>query len=787
MTVISRTFGLAAAIATLLAGAEQARAATFTVDKKTGAADLAINGVCDSDATADVDCTLHAAVEEANATAAADTIVFNSTEIPGDPDDFDFIADAASGGLPAVAAPPQINEALTVNGGNCEPSPSAPPKPCAAVATGWTVDTDGEVLIRGVSFVGGGTGVRVIEATGTVPAVPDFQLYATWFGVDTLGAPVIAGAPSVGVQLEKVDGAKIGSGFETDRNFFSRYGTGLDILGADNTEVFGNVFGTLPNGSFPRTGETAANGDGIEITGDAAPVDAATGTEIGASSASSVATPACDFGCNRFAHAGVPGSGPAISASGIDLTAEAGEAPTSDVAILGNRIGDVGAPNSSGVMIGDADDVQIGGPASGDGDRNEITDSEIISGAGASGTLVENNNISSSESGTTVVDLQGSGAVLDNHVVSTAVLGRTIALANTSGPSYVVQGNALGETADGTVTGISDTGIRVSASASGVLVGGSGAGEGNTIADPILNSIGVVVLGDANQIMGNRLGVATNGSAAPLTTGIMLRVDADDNQIGGNAAAAENLISNTDPGIFTTEGSSIEVLDEDSDGNQILRNRGAAEDGIFIDLGGDGAGNLAEPNGPNGGAQAPVIGTLTATSAAGTAAPGAGVRLFTKATGDPGEIAGFLAETTADGSGAWSLTLPAQPVGQRLAATATTVPAGTSELSAVATVPAPPQPPPTGDTDPPETRIDKGPKKASSKRKAKFSFSADESGATFECRLDNKAAKPCSSPLKVKRLKRGKHKLAVTATDAAGNSDPTPAVHKFKVKKKQKR
>ena len=77
----------------VLAPATGASAATFTVDSTQTGADVAINGTCDSDATADVDCTLRAAVEEANATAAGDSIVFNKGSVSGgDPDDSNFIS-----------------------------------------------------------------------------------------------------------------------------------------------------------------------------------------------------------------------------------------------------------------------------------------------------------------------------------------------------------------------------------------------------------------------------------------------------------------------------------------------------------------------------------------------------------------------------------------------------------------------------------------------------------------------------------------------------------------------
>lgn len=87
-----------------------------------------------------------------------------------------------------------------------------------------------------------------------------------------------------------------------------------------------------------------------------------------------------------------------------------------------------------------------------------------------------------------------------------------------------------------------------------------------------------------------------------------------------------------------------------------------------------------------------------------------------------------------------------------------------------------------GDDDKaPETEITKAPKKKSEKHKAKFKFTASEPGSSFECKLDRKPYKPCTSPRTVKRLDDGKHKFQVRATDEAGNTDSSPAKAKFKV------
>jgi hypothetical protein len=84
-----------------------------------------------------------------------------------------------------------------------------------------------------------------------------------------------------------------------------------------------------------------------------------------------------------------------------------------------------------------------------------------------------------------------------------------------------------------------------------------------------------------------------------------------------------------------------------------------------------------------------------------------------------------------------------------------------------------------GDTDPPETKITKAPHKQITKPKVKIKFSSDEAGSSFMCKLDKKPSKPCESPYKA-RVKPGKHKFAVYATDQAGNADQSPAKVKFR-------
>jgi hypothetical protein len=90
----------------------------------------------------------------------------------------------------------------------------------------------------------------------------------------------------------------------------------------------------------------------------------------------------------------------------------------------------------------------------------------------------------------------------------------------------------------------------------------------------------------------------------------------------------------------------------------------------------------------------------------------------------------------------------------------------------------------TPDTDPPETTIASGPEKKSKKKKAKFEFTADEAGSSFECNLDGKGFEPCAASETFK-VKKGKHTLEVRAKDPAGNVDGTPATESWKRKKKK--
>ena len=87
------------------------------------------------------------------------------------------------------------------------------------------------------------------------------------------------------------------------------------------------------------------------------------------------------------------------------------------------------------------------------------------------------------------------------------------------------------------------------------------------------------------------------------------------------------------------------------------------------------------------------------------------------------------------------------------------------------------------DTDSPNTRISRAPRGTihtlGRRVRSTIRFDADER-ARYRCRLDGHRWQRCRSPLTI-AARPGRHRLAVRATDLAGNSDPIPSVRSWRV------
>ncbi len=94
-------------------------------------------------------------------------------------------------------------------------------------------------------------------------------------------------------------------------------------------------------------------------------------------------------------------------------------------------------------------------------------------------------------------------------------------------------------------------------------------------------------------------------------------------------------------------------------------------------------------------------------------------------------------------------------------------------------------PPPPADTTAPDTTILSGPTGTTTAVSAEFTFSATESGSTFECKLDGGSWASCTAPKSLSGLALGSHTFSVRATDAAGNVDSSPAGRSWTVEAEQ--
>jgi hypothetical protein len=96
---------------------------------------------------------------------------------------------------------------------------------------------------------------------------------------------------------------------------------------------------------------------------------------------------------------------------------------------------------------------------------------------------------------------------------------------------------------------------------------------------------------------------------------------------------------------------------------------------------------------------------------------------------------------------------------------------------------------PVADTTPPETQITRAPAKTTLGHRASFRFTgSDEVTTTAEldylCSRDGSGFEPCTSPARLSGFGYGRHTFRVSAVDAAGNADQSPAEHSWTRKRR---
>lgn len=81
----------------------------------------------------------------------------------------------------------------------------------------------------------------------------------------------------------------------------------------------------------------------------------------------------------------------------------------------------------------------------------------------------------------------------------------------------------------------------------------------------------------------------------------------------------------------------------------------------------------------------------------------------------------------------------------------------------------------------PTTRITSAPARWTTSRTATFRFAADSEDARFECRIDARGWRPCSSGFSATQLSLKRHVFRVRATDSDGNVEPKPPSFRWSV------
>lgn len=736
-------------------------AVTYTVDSLGDQPDKEIGaGDCE---TAVGTCTLRAAIQEDNFTVGEkDKIIFDPGVFKGKAGDTIVLGSA----LPAIVDPIVI-DGDGLNDNLCTREPSSINElrgPCVEISgpdastPALTVDNTDGVTIEGLSITGSRTAIEVANGSSK------FVAHGDWLGVKLDGT---SGGNTTGISIgPDSNEAMIGGFIAADRNVVGNNAAeGLDIQGADDAVVAGNYFGVEPDGATQ-----AANGKDIEIT-DTVGFEA-NRDQVGATVAAAAGP--CDGGCNVIS--GATSAGIDLNGNGIGQL----EAPASGPTLIhGNFIGLNAAGTGTvanagwGVLAGGADEVMVGGSLLSDANYLSGGSEGIVSEEGES-FIARGNRLGFSPSGFELTAPDRGIFALDQSVSQPANIEQNVVRANGVGIEQI--GSTGHVTANAILGGT--VGIWVRNEPGGGLL------AGNFIEAP--SEYGILVESPDNDVRENA--VVESGGAGirvkPPTGGMPM----SGVSVGGGSEEQENLIEGS-------AGAAIEIFEaagEPRNTTEITRNQGSLNGGPFIDL----------VAGANEGIAPPVVSGALQSSATGTALPGSVVRVFSKASAEPGELQGYLGEATADGSGNWKATFPAVPAGTLVTATQTNGSHATSELAMPVAAASESSGGgggggngggssssgggsnsggPTPDEAPPGTRITKAPPKKTKKTTVRFKFRATEAGSTFQCRLDRKPFRACRSPRTYRKLKPGKHVFKVRAVDPAGNVDPTPAKRKFTV------
>ena len=625
-----------------------AHGTTFTVDSTldTGDADAG-NGICDDGSG---NCTLRAAIEEANALTGTHTINFNiagggeQTIVPDinlPPIGSNITLDASTqpgsscGDLWAGTAPTwniivQSTGTVSYSGlsmttstvsstikgfkvtGFDDGTGNGPPGidldgTGNTVSCNYVINNSKGIRVHGTdNIVGGSTSGsgNVLSATQAeiIPAIDTVNLVIQGNFIGTNPTGTVATSIGTGINLEGSVGTLIGGETSGAANLISGSSSSIAIAFAlspetatssRDTTIYGNYIGTQRNGT-----SSLGNDYGIYVT------EGAASTTIGGLSSGQGNV----FRWNRFSivlassSSGTVIDGNTIANNSSSISVISG---LDGVIIRGNYIGtdssgSLGLGNSSNGIEDSGVNTVIGGTSA--SHRNVIVGN---SGYGiyvlnATSTLIQGNYVGINPDGTTANGNSSSGILVvayDTTIGGSSAGARNVISGNgekgidtqSATASTTIQGNYIGLNASGTsavINGASQQGIRIQGS--GAVIGGSNSGEGNIVLGGTSGSVtaAIEISGSGAIIQGNYTGVNASGTSA-LGGRTGLQIGGSNHIIGGSTAGARNIFSGGAYGVLILSVGGATTTNNVIQGNYI----GVGADGA-TDLGNASSGIL---------------------------------------------------------------------------------------------------------------------------------------------------------------------------------------------------
>lgn len=631
-----------------------AHAATFTVNSLLDTPDALINGICNDGSG---NCTLRAAIQEANNASGADTINFSVTGTTVAASSYGTLTDTAgltitgpgSGSFTIDASGMSDTNILVMqnsdNGGISGLTISG-------VINGiWVVDSDNntfdDLVISGRDQAGT-TIMEVATSTGNTFSNNTFSHGGLGIRVgfhsdgNTITHNTSTNNLHSGITISNSANNIVSN--NTVSNIANDYGMFV-IGGADHNTFTGNTVsnanlggmtmgglagddsGTV-NNNIVRNNTFSGNGSGISMTG-TADHNTFDGNTISNNTNSGISIAFNNLDNPSYTAAGNIFTGNIIAdngTTGLDIQ------HASDITIGGFDTGNsnsITGNGSQGIYLNDVNIVTILGntintnvdQGINTSNASNVTIQGNYIGFGSDGITLasgENSGIGITD-GSSQVIIGGTTSQLRNYITGTSVGG--IDVSGTVSDISVI-GNYIGLDINGSQVGTLIGGISIGVGdMSSVIIGGTNSGEGNAIAGISGGGFGFGILagGSHLRIFGNKVGTNASGIVTPgygNDFGVGFLGNVSSSTLGGTNGGESNIIAgNTNGGVVilgmnTDYPSNISVL-----GNSIYENNGDGIDHFIYNGGvvdqGSNANDAGDTDvGPNGYLNHPVINTV---------------------------------------------------------------------------------------------------------------------------------------------------------------------------------